>query len=203
MKIVIEASFIVTLILFFIGGDFLYVLLMLLSAFIHETGHILALKIYKIRIKALVLGLFGGTIFLENKLVSYRRDIVISLSGSLFNLLFAFILFFFVRYRFTPMLFFFFLSNFSYGVFNLLPISALDGGQALRSAMLIKKEPYEAERLIGFVSRLTLFLLAIGGLYLVKLSSFNISLFVLVLLLYAESTGNHIISGYEFCRKTS
>lgn len=203
MKIVIEPSFIITLAVFFIGGDYVYTLLMLLSALIHEMGHFVALSFLRVRVNALVLGLFGGTIFLEKKLVSYRREVVISVSGSLLNLVASVILFFILRYRFTPLLFFFFLSNALYGIFNLLPISALDGGQALTSLLLMKKEPYDAERLTGLISRLTLFLLAIAGLYLVKISCFNISLFVLLLLLYAESTGRHIISGYEFCRKTS
>ncbi len=203
MKIVIEPSFIITLAVFFIGGDYVYTLLMLLSALIHEMGHLVALSFLRVRVNALVLGLFGGTIFLEKKLVSYRREVVISVSGSLLNLVASVILFFILRYRFTPLLFFFFLSNALYGIFNLLPISALDGGQALTSLLLMKKEPYDAERLTGLISRLTLFLLAIAGLYLVKISCFNISLFVLLLLLYAESTGRHIISGYEFCRKTS
>lgn len=203
MKIIIEPSFVITIAVFLIGGDFLYTFLMILSAIIHEIGHVAVLRLFKVRINALVLGLFGGTLFLEKKLVSYRREIFISLSGSLFNLIFSLILFVFLRQRFTPLLFFFFLSNVLYALFNLLPISALDGGQALRSMLLMKKEPYEAERLIGIISRITLFLLAVAGLYLVKISKFNISLFVLLLLLYAESTGRHIISGYEFCRKTS
>lgn len=200
---VIEPSFIITLAVFFVGGDYLYTLLMLLSAIIHEAGHLTVMKILGVRVKALVLGLFGGTIFLDKRLVSYPREFFISVSGSLFNLAASLVLFFILRQRFTSLLFFFFLSNLLYGIFNLLPISALDGGQALSSLLLIKKEPYEAERLIGLISRVTLFLLAVAGLYLVKISSFNISLFVLLLLLYAESTGSHIISGYEFCRKTS
>ena len=203
MKIVIEPSFIITLAVFFLGGDFVYTFLMLLSAMIHESGHLLTLKILDIKVKALVLGLFGGTIYLENKLVSYHRDTIISLSGGFANFIFAIITFFLLRHKFSPLLFFFFLSNLIYGVFNLLPISYLDGGQALRAMLLTKKEPYQAEKLVVLISRFTLFLLALGGLYLVKLSSFNISLFILVLLLYAESTGAHIISGYEFCRKTS
>ncbi|MBQ7897700.1 MAG: site-2 protease family protein [Clostridia bacterium] len=203
MKIVAEPSFLITLAVFFIGGDWLYTLLMLTSALIHEAGHLTVMSVLRVRVRALVLGLFGGTIFLEKKLISYRREVLISVSGSVFNLLASLIIFFILRQRFTPLLFFFFLSNALYGIFNLLPISALDGGQALTALLLMKKEPYEAERLIGLISRITLFLLAIAGLYLVKLSSFNISLFVLLLLLYAESTGRHIISGYEFCRKTS
>ncbi len=203
MKIVVEPSFLITLAVFFIGGDLVYTSIMLFSALIHEAGHLTALKIFGVRVNALVLGLFGGTLFLEKKLISYKKDIAVALSGSLFNFLAAVILFYLCRWRFSEYLFFFFLANLFYALFNLLPIASLDGGRALLSLLLTKKEPYEAERLVGWSSRVTLFLLAAAGLYLVSEFSFNVSLFVLLLLLYAESSVGHIISGYEFCRSAS
>lgn len=203
MRIVVEPSFLITLAVFFIGGDMIYTVIMLLSALIHEVGHLTALKIFGVRVKTLVLGLFGGTLMLEKKLISYKKDIAVALSGSLFNLLASAVLFFLIRSDFSEHLFFFFLANLFYALFNLLPIATLDGGRALISLLLIKKEPYDAERLVGYVSRITLFLLAVSGLYLVSEFSFNVSLFVLLLLLYAESSVGHIISGYEFCRRTS
>lgn len=203
MKVVVEPSFLLTLAVFFMGGDFFHTFIMLFSALIHESGHFFALGIYGVRIKTLVLGLFGGTLILEKKLVSYKKDAVIALSGSLFNFLAATLAFLFLRLNFSEHLFFFFLSNLFYAFFNLLPISTLDGGRVLLSLISIKKEPYEAEKLVGYISRIFLFLLACSGFYLVSEFSFNVSLFVLLLLLYAESSVGHIISGYEFCRKTS
>lgn len=203
MKIVIEPSFIITLVVLFLSGDAEYTLLMLLSALVHECGHFVALSFLRVKVKALTLGLFGGTILLGKRLLSYREDLFVALSGGAFNLLFSIPLFFFLRWRFSVPLFFFFLSNLSYAFFNLLPVSGFDGGEVLRAVLLIKKEPYEAERIVGVVSRVTLFFMAFAGLWLVGVSSFNISLLVIVILLYAESTGTHIISGYEFCRKTS
>lgn len=203
MKIVIEPSFIVTLLALFVGGNVSYTLLMLASALIHEMGHLIVLGAFGVRVKVLVLGLFGGTLFLDDKLLSYRRDVMVAVSGSVFNLLFAAVIFVILRKDFSERLFFFFLANLFYALFNLLPISNLDGGAALRALLLTKKEPYAVERLLGLVTRITLFLLAFAGFYFVSLYSFNISLFALLLLLYAESTGSHIISGYEFCRKTS
>lgn len=203
MKIKLDPSFIITLALFFSVGDFVFTAIMLISALIHETGHIIVIRILGIKIKALELGLFGGTLFLDNKFTSYKSDLFVALSGSLLNLVFSLILFFLLRERFSYYLFFFFLSNLFYALFNLLPVSNLDGGEALRAVLLMKKEPFAVERLLGVITRITLFFLACTGLYLVTLSSFNISLFVLLLLLYAESSNSHIISGYKFCRRTS
>ena len=143
------------------------------------------------------------TIVLEKKLVSYPREAAIAVSGALANLIFAGIFFCVLRHGFTEDIFFLFLSNLAYALFNLLPVSTLDGGTALLALLATKKELYDAEKTAFAVSRITLFLLAVFSLFLVSISAFNISLFVLTLLLYAESTEGHIISGYEFCRRTS
>ena len=203
MKIKVEPSFLITLAVFFSAGDIVFTLIMLLSALVHEAGHIFVIRIFKIKIKALNLGLFGGTLYLDSKFTSYKKDFFVALSGSALNFVLAVILFIVLRFYFSYHLFFFFLSNLFYAIFNLLPITNLDGGEALKALLLMKKEPFQVERLIYVVTRLTLFFLACAGLYLVTLSSFNVSLFVLLLLLYAESSYGHIISGYKFCRSAS
>ena len=203
MKIKVEPSFIITLVTLLITNEAKYVFFMLLSALVHEIGHILTLTALGVKIKALVLGLFGGTLVLEKRLISYPRETLVALSGPSVNIVFSLVLFMVLRHGFSEDIFFLFLSNVFYGVFNLLPISNLDGGAALHALLLTKKELYDAERISRFISRLTLFFLAVISLYLVSLSAFNVSLFVVTLLFYAESAEGHIISGYEFCRKTS
>jgi stage IV sporulation protein FB len=180
-----------------------HVLFMLLTATLHELGHIAALAFCKVKIRTLVLGLFGGTLILEKKLISYPKEVAVALSGPLVNLFISFALFFVLRHGFDADIFFAFLSNASYGIFNLLPILGLDGGCALTALLFVKGDLYGSVRTVSIISRLTLFLMAAFSLYLVSLSAFNISLFVLTLLFYAESCEGHIISGYEFCRKTS
>ncbi len=203
MKIRVEMSFVITLATLFITNEAKFVLFMLFSAFVHEAGHVVMLRAFGVRAKAIVLGLFGGTLILEKKLISYPKEAAVALSGSLVNLAFAVLFFILLRNGFTAELFFLMLSNALYGIFNLLPISNLDGGAALTALLATKKELYDAERTVRILSRITLFLLALFSLYLVSVSAFNISLFVVTLLFYAESTEGHIISGYEFCRKTS
>jgi stage IV sporulation protein FB len=180
-----------------------HVLFMLLTATLHELGHIAALAFCKVKICTLVLGLFGGTLILEKKLISYPKEVAVALSGPLVNIFISIALFFVLRHGFDADIFFAFLSNASYGIFNLLPILGLDGGCALTALLSVKGDLYSSVRTVSIISRLTLFLMAAFSLYLVSLSAFNISLFVLTLLFYAESCEGHIISGYEFCRKTS
>lgn len=180
-----------------------YVIFMLFSAAVHEMGHVTVLAAFGVRIRTLVLGLFGGTLVLDKKLISYRKEALIALGGPAVNLVLAVLFFLLLQRGFSADIFFLLLSNAFYGIFNLLPIANLDGGTALKALLSTKKELYEAERISGILSRITLFFLATASLYLVTLSAFNISLFVVTLLFYAESCEGHIISGYEFCRKTS
>lgn len=203
MKIHIEPSFVITLAILFLTNEPKHVLFMLLTASLHEAGHMATLFFCKVKIRTLVLGLFGGTLILEKKLISYPKEAAVALSGPLVNIFISAALFFVLRRGFDADIFFVFLSNASYGIFNLLPIAGLDGGCAITALLSLKGDLYGSERIVGVISHLTLFLMAAFSLYLVTLSAFNISLFVLTLLFYAESCEGHIISGYEFCRKTS
>ena len=203
MKISAQPPFFITLITLFLTNEPKYVMFMLFSAFVHEVGHIVAFGLCSVRVERLVLGLFGGTLILEKKLISYPKEAFTASAGALANLLCSLVCFAVLRSGFSFDMFFLFSANLFYAVFNILPISGLDGGAVLLSLMSIKKELGEAERTAGIISRITLFLLAVCSLLLVSVSAFNLSLFVITLMLYAESSVGHIISGYEFCRKTS
>ena len=191
----VNVAFVVTLVTLFLTNEPKHVIFMLLSAGAHEAGHLIALKAVGVRVEELVPGLFGGTLILEKKLISYGKEAMVALSGPFVNLLLSALLFLMIRRGFSADLFFLFLSNLSYGLFNLLPIASLDGGMALRALIARKKELYLADRAIMLLSKATLFLLALFSFYLVSLSAFNLSLLAVTLLFYAESTEDHIISG--------
>lgn len=203
MRIKAEPSFFITIATLLLTNEPKYVVFMLFSAAVHELGHIVALRCCGVRINTLVLGFFGGTIIMEKKLISYGREAVIAFSGPFVNLAFSTLFFIIMRGGFTSDLFFLFLCNGFYALFNLLPIENLDGGTGFKAMIARKKELYTAERVICVLSRITLLVLCGFSIFLVSLSAFNISLFAVTLLLLAESTEGHIISGYEFCRKTS
>ena len=195
MKIKVEAAFVITLVTLFLTNEPKHVFFMLFSAVAHELGHLIALKASGVRVEALVLGLFGGTLILEKKLISYGREALAALSGPAVNLILSLLFFILIRRGFSADLFFLFLSNLFYGLFNLLPIASLDGGTALKALISKKKELYLADRAVSVLSKATLLLLAVLSFYLVSLSAFNVSLLAVTILFYAESTERHIISG--------
>ncbi len=198
MKIKAEPSFILTIAILFLTNEAKYALFMLSSALVHELGHILTLRALHIRIVSVTLGLFGGTITREKRLISYPAEAAVALSGGAVNIISAIIFFLILQIRFDADIFFLFLSNCAYALFNLMPISGLDGGTALTALLSMKLELTTAERAGRIVSRLALSALISLSVFLVTRSAYNISLMILSLIFCSQT-----ISGYEFCRRTS
>lgn len=93
-----------------------------LASFFHEIGHLIAIILLKQKVNRVEFSLFDVKICSSYN-VSLSKELIIILSGITFNL----ILFIFF-YRIIPM---FALANLFIGLFNALPVSTLDGGQAI------------------------------------------------------------------------
>ncbi|MDY4812912.1 MAG: hypothetical protein SO152_03570 [Ruminococcus sp.] len=93
-----------------------------LASFFHEIGHLIAIILLKQKVNRVEFSLFDVKICSSYN-VSLSKELIIVLSGVTFNL----ILFIFF-YRIIPM---FALANLFIGLFNALPVSTLDGGQAI------------------------------------------------------------------------
>ena len=93
-----------------------------LASFFHEMGHFIAIILLKQKVNRVEFSLFDVKICSSYN-VSFSKELIIVLSGVTFN----FILFIFC-YRIIPM---FALANLFIGLFNVLPVSTLDGGQAI------------------------------------------------------------------------
>ena len=129
--------------MYFLNGDDF--LLMLLCAFLHEAGHLLAMLICKVRPSVISLGFMNFNIEYNKSKTTYKKDIFISLSGPMANLAFALLgivegwkEFFFV--------------NFILFSINVLPVRSLDGWNVLKSTKaLFGKNGYDRlyEKVIG------------------------------------------------------
>lgn len=93
-----------------------------LASFFHEIGHLIALICLKQRVDEVRFTVFDIQIRSSHYL-DFKREIIITLSGVAFNFLLS--IFF---YRIIPL---FSLANLFIGIFNILPVSTLDGGQAI------------------------------------------------------------------------
>ena len=131
---------------------------LLTGAAIHEAGHLLTMRLLGCRLERLTLSACGAELVLENRVnLSFRRELLLSLSGPAANLLSALIL---TALDEMPLLLG---ANLLLCVVNLLPLRPLDGGTALFAALSLLLPPLWAERLTVWLSgALALIVLAAG-----------------------------------------
>lgn len=124
--------------------------IMLLSALAHELGHIFALKHFGYRVRRVDVLPFGAVIAVPEGL-PYYCELVIALAGPAVSLLSALLGALLFAVTKTPYAMYFLLINAVLGIFNLLPISKLDGGKAVASYLALKNHP-SAQKLCRCIS---------------------------------------------------
>ncbi len=107
------------------------------AALCHELGHAAALRACGVPLRQLRLN-FGGAV-LETGEMSYRQEMLCALAGPAVNLLLL------PLGRQFPL---FATLSLCLAVFNLLPVAPLDGGRALRAALLMHLETTAVRRVM-------------------------------------------------------
>ena len=121
------------------------VLLGTLSCILHEAGHWAAVVFLRGRVQALRLTAVGAEMELDPcRPLSYGREFIVALAGPAVNLLMACISIWNGWFLFAGI-------NLCFGLLNLLPISPLDGGRALSSA-LNARWPRTADTVVRMIS---------------------------------------------------
>lgn len=131
----------------------------LLASLIHEGGHLLAMLVLGVPPQNCTLGAFGMRIDLDNPLVDYKKNLLISMGGPLANGLAAAGLLLLDSPDIA-------LVHLVLAGLNLLPAAALDGGEILRCGLcLLGLEPL-ARPALRLSSALVLLPLAAMGFWL-------------------------------------
>lgn len=175
VKIKIPYITLFCLILFFIIEPTAYLLLILLSILLHEAGHIIAMGILGEKPEEIILLPFGIDMKIRKALLSYPREIIISLAGACVNLL-VFLIF----HRYV----FFAYTNLLYAVINLIPARGLDGGAALEACLLCFLPCDKAGRVSDIVSFFFIISMWAAGVYILMVLNGNISIFALSVFLF-------------------
>ena len=141
--------------------EFLYSTI--IFAILHEIGHLLALKHFKISIEEFKVSLFGGNIkILNNNKIQYYQNAIISFCGPLVNLFF-FVLFYllniFLKNKFINEIY---VINLVLAAFNLLPFYNFDGGKILTSILM----NFLQEKTVNYIITITSFIILIPFTYL-------------------------------------
>ncbi len=110
-----------------------YALLFLMSAFIHEAGHMVAAKLFNVR-RVRLDDVFSLSVRYDFSGSTFFAEAAVSAAGALFNVI-ACILCFALGKAATLNGVFFVFSNSALAMFNLMPISPLDGFGIITSLM--------------------------------------------------------------------
>lgn len=151
----------------------------LLSAFAHEAGHLFAIRVLsKKKPKRIIVTPFGARI-LNKKLweLPHLFQIIIYISGPFVNLL-VFSLIYVLKGKVTDTA----AVNLALGLFNLLPVLPLDGGNALKCFVSIFKNQ-SADVYTEIISAVILFPTAVMGFIYLFNKRGNYSLFALTVYL--------------------
>ena len=174
------------LILLFILINFsTYILVVLSCIFIHEMGHVIFIKTNKFNILSIEILPFGINIIKDNKLTSYKTDIMIALSGPALNVITAFVIFLIIKLNgYVSILFFAFLTNIIYAAINLFPVKSLDGGIAVSDVLKIYLPEHLARIIFSVISAVFLGILSLFALFVLMITGYNFTLILLCCYLF-------------------
>lgn len=148
-----------------------FVVCLLLSVLLHELGHALTARRFRIRVRAITLDMLGGYTEMEADSPSARADLLVSLAGPVVSAVLglgslgaAVVLPEGVAHELAAQLAF---SNIIVAVFNSLPGLPLDGGRVLRAGVwAVTGDQNLGSRVAGWVGRAV----AVGAVLAVALA---------------------------------
>lgn len=195
IKVHINFYFLAFIVYVIISDSTGIILIGVISTFLHETGHIVAMLFKNHRVQEIKIGFFHIDIVDNNRqVINYNDDLLILFAGSAFNFMTAFIsmvLFYFTR-KYIFCLFIY--TNLAMGIMNLLPISSLDGGEIVYIILSSFLTPKTASRLYNIISLIFLMPLSLVGFIVLLNSKYNFSLlFICCYLIYTLLSKNERI----------
>ena len=150
----------------------------LAASLLHEMGHLVAMPLLGCTPTLLCLGIFGMRVeYPQGVRIGYRRAAAISLAGPAVNYLMAGLFFGPFSHAAAGWV------HLLLGIFHLLPIDSLDGGQALRSLLLCRISPERAGRVLAVTSAVCLFAVAVLGGAVLWAGGYNFTLLLLAIYL--------------------
>ena len=135
--------------------------LVALAVLLHEMGHLLALRLFGVRVEQIYFTGFGAEIRADTRYLPYWKDIICTISGPFANFLAAILL---SRITGDYLLAG---ANLLQGAFNLLPLTGLDGARALHLFISCLLDPARADCFCRVVEIVCAIMIAIWSLYMV------------------------------------
>ena len=153
----------------------------ILSALLHELGHILVMSSSGNMVKEIDFGLVNIDILDDNdKNISFdKNELLILLSGSVVNFAVGMLLMGIYYLSSKNAVKVFAIQNFIVGILNLLPISQLDGGRILFILLSRHLKLCLTEKILKTISFIFLLPIIVLGFIILIKSKYNFSLLIL------------------------
>lgn len=179
-------SILLSLVLILTRPDYFPALFLAVS--LHELGHIIGAKITNIPLRELKLGIFGAGLSPESSLISYKKEILLSLLGPITNFTCIISARLLLSEKICQLAFFdnFLSSSLALGVLNLLPVESFDGGRILAALLSLRLSPKTVTSIMSAVSFIIIFMLWALSVYLLLRVSSSLSLFVFSAYLFSK-----------------
>ena len=139
-----------------------------LAVLIHELSHSLVAMRYGVKIKGIMLFIFGGVAMMEALPREPREELTVAVSGPLASLAIAVVSLLISLVPITEVKAFFTLFayfNFILAAFNLIPAFPMDGGRILRSFLAKRRSYAEATKIAAEIGRMLAVFMAIFGIF--------------------------------------
>lgn len=138
------------------------------AAAVHELGHLAALRFFRVPVTAFRLCIFGAELQADRSRLSYGGELTVLMAGPWANLLCGWMLS--TAARGHCWMYLAAGAHLLLGLFNLLPVRALDGGQALLLLIHWHWGPNAGERLCDAVNTVCAASIAAGLVLLMRTS---------------------------------
>ena len=149
----VNASFWLLVLLAAVISPVEIVVSVLLAAALHECGHLLALRAFRVPVEGLKLSALGAVLYARGaRRLSYGRELIVTLAGVTVNLFCAVLLALLGLRTWREWCFVFAGAHLVLAAFNLLPVVPLDGARALCLALSFFLGPVTGERITAAVS---------------------------------------------------
>ncbi|MDF2504387.1 M50 family metallopeptidase [Clostridium sp.] len=140
--------YIVLLVFIGFNGNLLIAFAMVI---LHEFTHYLVARCFGFKSGNIEVLPFGAVLRIDDlEEASFKEDLIISLSGPIFNIVLAVIFYILGLYFNKAIIHSLFLTNAALGIFNLMPALPLDGGRILRD-LIARKTIYRTANLITVI----------------------------------------------------
>ena len=167
-----------------------FIIPLICAVILHESGHLLCALVLKIKIQRFDISLLGARIKTKHEL-SYVDEIIFALGGPLAGILgFAFTFNFAFSNISLPFcqsfLFPFSILSLCLSIFNLIPLTSLDGGRILNCALCMIFSLDTAEKIMRFISFLSLLSLWMLSIYMMLRIANGVPMFIFCLIFFSK-----------------